>query len=345
MFTSNVRNAALPALLTGILAAGIVLDHCGPRGNAAPAPPPPKVPKKLLEERRDAAKRVYEQKWVRYKYGFGSVETLLGWSERWLESDLALQEKKPEQIKLLQAHLDRTRELERTAIAYAKTAAGTQSDADAATYERINAEVRIFKATGKIPPPPANVKPIEAPQRIKEAGNDKELPAGTAPGKRRTGREKKLPLRPERNEDAKKAPPKNGKELLRQRFEAAQRTYEEKFRDCRRGAASPSDFFGWSERLLEAELALSNKADDRLAALKAHLKRTRETELFAISYVESGLAPRADADAATYERINADIRYFQATGKVPPPPPKLDPKLRFPREDLGSPVEEKKIKR
>jgi hypothetical protein len=81
--------------------------------------------------------------------------------------------------------------------------------------------------------------------------------------------------------------------------------------------------FGWSERLLEAELAMFDKKEDRIPYLKAHLARTREVERLAIVYAKTGQGRQADADAATYERLKADIRFFQATGEVPPPPPEV----------------------
>jgi hypothetical protein len=61
-------------------------------------------------------------------------------------------------------HVDRTREIERIATTYVKQGAGMQSDAVAATYERIEAESRYFQVVGELPPP--RPKPKELLERL-----------------------------------------------------------------------------------------------------------------------------------------------------------------------------------
>jgi len=98
--------------------------------------------------------------------------------------------------------------------------------------------------------------------------------------------------------------------------------------------AQSNDLFGRSERWLDAELALSEKKEDRFAALEAHVARTREVERIAFARARAGAGTEADTHAAAYERYNAEIRYFEATGKAPPPAPELELK-KMPRGRPG----------
>jgi len=117
-----------------------------------PAPPaPPKIPKELLEKRAEAARKVYQANMNRFKAGQALPSELFGWSERWMEAELALVEKPADRAKVLQAHLARTRDVERIAIGYAKTGQGRQADADAATYYRLEAEIRLNQEGVPVP--------------------------------------------------------------------------------------------------------------------------------------------------------------------------------------------------
>jgi hypothetical protein len=160
MSTFNLRIAAwlvLTIILT--LVAGGVFIPRGAHGDAVPAPAKSKAPKELLEKRRDMAKRIWETKWqVITQTGRMHVSELFGWSERWLEAELALQDKKEERITALKSHADRTREAERLSIASWKMRRLTAWDVDAASYERMNAEIRYYEATGKAQPPSPAVK-------------------------------------------------------------------------------------------------------------------------------------------------------------------------------------------
>ncbi|HWG46484.1 MAG TPA: hypothetical protein VN688_27225 [Gemmataceae bacterium] len=181
MFVTKLKIAALVILAVGILAiSGVVTHHAltaaPPREEEQPPQPPksdrkaeaapaiPKVPKELLERRLEAAQKVYKQKTERYKSGIGFPSELFGWSQRWVEAELALKDKKEERLAAFKAHVDRTREVERLAIMHAKTGQGMQSDADAATYDRISAEIRFFQAAGKLPSPPPAIKPVPRPK-------------------------------------------------------------------------------------------------------------------------------------------------------------------------------------
>ena len=113
--------------------------------SADPAPAPQAIPKELLEKRLDAARKVYQQNLTRLKGGQGLPSELYGWSERWLEAELALVDKKDDRAKALRDHLDRTREVERMVGDFAKVRQGRQADADAATYYRLEAEICLVK--------------------------------------------------------------------------------------------------------------------------------------------------------------------------------------------------------
>jgi RNA polymerase sigma factor (sigma-70 family) len=123
-------------------------DPAGPAPAAANAvdPPPPRVPKDLLEKRVDAARKVYQQSADRLKSGQGLPSEMFGWSERWLDAELALAAKPADRTKALQDHLDRTREVERIMVEFAKMVGqGRQAYADAATYYRLEAEIRLYR--------------------------------------------------------------------------------------------------------------------------------------------------------------------------------------------------------
>jgi hypothetical protein len=102
------------------------------------------------------ARKVFEQNLLRLRNREGLPAELFGWSERWLEAELALCDKEADRVKAFRAHLDRTREVERMAINYAQTGQGRQADADAATYYRLEAEIRLFKEG--VEPHPAREK-------------------------------------------------------------------------------------------------------------------------------------------------------------------------------------------
>jgi outer membrane biosynthesis protein TonB len=175
MFVTKMKIAAALVVAVGLLAAGGVLTHrtltAAPQEKERPAPKveqpaqPPKpvpkaeaapaarkVPKELLEKRLEAVQTVYKENQVRIQGGLGLPVELLKWSERWLDAELALRDKKAERLAAFKAHVNRTRELERLLTAFAKRGQGKTSDAAAATYERINAEIKYFEATGELLP-------------------------------------------------------------------------------------------------------------------------------------------------------------------------------------------------
>lgn len=122
----------------------------------APAPAKPKVPQKLLEARRDAANRIYEGKMARFQNGLDAeaIKDLPDWSRRWVEAEKALNNNKKDHLKALEAHWTRIKEVEQMAEKFFKDGDGTRADFDAATYYRIEAEVWLLEAGGKVPKVP-----------------------------------------------------------------------------------------------------------------------------------------------------------------------------------------------
>lgn len=237
MFTIEWRIAAIGLSALGILA----FDGMGsPRSaTAAPVPEVRKAPKELLEKRRDAARKAYAGKFGIYQQGFGSPSDVLGWSERLLEAELVLSQKKTDRIAAMKAHLDRTREVERMAIAYVKAGGARQSDAESATYERIDAEIRIFEATGKIPPPPVYDKPIPIPRFLRPV-KDQDADERKEALKQQQSRLRRMKRQPQ-GEKRETPLATDGKELLQHRRDAAQRVVR---------AFKKMDYYGEIDSLL-----------------------------------------------------------------------------------------------
>lgn len=102
--------------------------------------------KTMLEE----ARKVFEQTVARYKNGVaGAVEELYQWSGRWLEAELDLGADAAARTAALKAHLDRMKEVEKMAVALAKTGQGRDSDAAASRYFRTQAELWLARGRAK----------------------------------------------------------------------------------------------------------------------------------------------------------------------------------------------------
>lgn len=113
-------------------------------------PSAPKVPPALAKERLDTARKTYEGYWLRLRNRQSvGPETIYTWSLRWLRAQQALGAGKAGKPVALQAHLDRMKDLEKLWEAYARTGQGSQTDADAAQYFRIEAEIWLAQVKGK----------------------------------------------------------------------------------------------------------------------------------------------------------------------------------------------------
>jgi len=114
-----------------------------------------------LEKRLQAARNVFEQHLARLKAGQGLPSELFGWSEHWVDAEIALSGKAAERAEALKGHLARIREVERMAVAYAKAGQGRQADADAAIYYRLEAEIRLLREGIPLPAPREEKKQTE----------------------------------------------------------------------------------------------------------------------------------------------------------------------------------------
>jgi hypothetical protein len=115
------------------------------------------------------------------------------------------------------------------------------------------------------------------------------------------------------------APAEVPKELLRARLEAAQQVYD---LNKRTFAASPravrfADLPLWSERWLQAQLALAGTKAERIAAFEAHLVRMKDIERVVKQLSEVGLTGPRDVAAAAYHRADAEVQFLQAGGQLP----------------------------
>lgn len=107
------------------------------------------IPRMLLEQRLDSARKVYEQDLARFRGAELAIdERLMWWSERWLNAELALSEKPAERTAAHEAHVKRLKELEKMFAHYAKIGQGRESDAQAAKYFLAEAEIRLLEAAG-----------------------------------------------------------------------------------------------------------------------------------------------------------------------------------------------------
>jgi hypothetical protein len=189
MFLAKIKLAALLFLLTGVLAVGGVLTYhplsaaarqgAGEEESQAglastPAPARPKVPRELLEKRRDAARKVFNQRWQRFQDGRETLgDAQCAWSKRWLEAEMALSEKKAVRTAALKAHLERLWVVERLAVAKLRAGVVGPEAANAATYYRVEAEIWLFEATGKLLPPPPEAETIPTPPTYERVPPDR----------------------------------------------------------------------------------------------------------------------------------------------------------------------------
>ncbi len=99
-------------------------------------------------------------------------------------------------------------------------------------------------------------------------------------------------------------------------LEAARKVYEMDLARYRNAQLVDPERLGhWSRRWLDAQLELATGKDDRLTAYREHLDRMRALERIAKSYAAAGQGLAADAIAAEYGRIQAELWLEQAKAK------------------------------
>jgi len=105
------------------------------------------------------------------------------------------------------------------------------------------------------------------------------------------------------------------KELLKARLEVAQEGMRVAENELQAGRASVKDTFVWSRRLLEAQLAVSEKKTERVAAHEAYLKRAKAVEQMAKAQFDAGRVTVKDYLEAKFDRLEAEIGLKRAAGK------------------------------
>jgi hypothetical protein len=105
------------------------------------------------------------------------------------------------------------------------------------------------------------------------------------------------------------------KELLKARLEVAQEGMRVAEKELQAGRASVKDTFVWSRRLLEAQLAVSEKKAERVAAHEAYLQRAKAVEEMAKALFDAGRVTVKDYLEAKFDRLEAEIGLKRAAGK------------------------------
>jgi hypothetical protein len=94
-------------------------------------------------------------------------------------------------------------------------------------------------------------------------------------------------------------------ELIKQRRDAARKTYETTWTNYREGRVPEEVVYRWSKRWLKAERELSNRQEDQVAACAAHLERMIELERI-VQRLQSSRQTTVDVlNAVEYYRIEA----------------------------------------
>ena len=83
------------------------------------------------------------------------------------------------------------------------------------------------------------------------------------------------------------------------------------------GRGTLSFFLSSSERLLEAERALSDKKADQVVAIESHWKRMRQIEKVNEERFDAGRIPIQDVLQSRFYRLQAEIRLERARSDLP----------------------------
>jgi hypothetical protein len=106
----------------------------------------------LIEARLATAREVFEQEMARIEQTLPPFpDDISVWSRRWMEEQLRLSPNPADKIAAIQAHLERSRRLERIAEQYSKSGQFRPSDALKARYFRLEAEQMLAEARATRP--------------------------------------------------------------------------------------------------------------------------------------------------------------------------------------------------
>jgi multidrug resistance efflux pump len=82
--------------------------------------------------------------------------------------------------------------------------------------------------------------------------------------------------------------------------------------------ARPEDVATWSVRWLNAQREMSDKKEDYMAALEAHLKRMKELQQRVAEMTKNGLASSLDISAVEFHRTEAELWLAREKAKIGP---------------------------
>jgi hypothetical protein len=105
------------------------------------------------------------------------------------------------------------------------------------------------------------------------------------------------------------------KELLRAQLETARQGLEAEQKNLKAGKSTFDQTLLWSRRVLQAQLALSDKREDRVAAYETYLKQLREYEEVTRANYERGAVALLGLLEARYLRQEAEVQLAQAKVK------------------------------
>ncbi len=104
-------------------------------------------------------------------------------------------------------------------------------------------------------------------------------------------------------------------ELMKARLEAAETALDGRMKEFEVGKGSLDILLGASKRWLSAKLELSNKNQDRIAALDAHFERMKEIESENQRRFDAGKVNIMDLAQAKFYRLDAEIELERAKAK------------------------------
>jgi site-specific recombinase XerD len=112
------------------------------------------------------------------------------------------------------------------------------------------------------------------------------------------------------------APAAAPSKLAKAKVDAARRTYEVVWKNNKEGLAPFAELaYRWSRRWLEAELELSDKKTDQLAAYQAHRERMRELARITRDRYRNRYNTIEEATATDYYNAEAEVWIEQAKNK------------------------------
>src|SRR5262249_46379667 len=101
------------------------------------------------------------------------------------------------------------------------------------------------------------------------------------------------------------------RKLLKARYNAALREANARFKEFLAGRGTPAEFTPSTRRLLRAELALCEKAADRVKVQEKFLSMTREVERIQKLRHEAGRIGEAELARAEHDRLEAEIELLR----------------------------------